>query len=80
MPAMYLPGAILVITPLLALMADQLLHLPSCLTGASITSTTTPKKKREIMEGLMKGQIKVLFISPEVQIQPSLCSSICPHK
>ncbi|XP_002973918.2 ATP-dependent DNA helicase Q-like 5 [Selaginella moellendorffii] len=63
--AYLLPGTTLVISPLLALMVDQLRHLPSAIPGALINSTQSAKESLEVLEQVRTGAVKVLFISPE---------------
>ncbi|CAM6092984.1 unnamed protein product [Calypogeia fissa] len=65
LPAHLLPGVTLVISPLIALMTDQLAHLPPSLPGALISSAQTPQESSATIFRLRAGQVKVLFISPE---------------
>ncbi len=59
-----------VISPLIALMQDQLLKLPPELPGAAFTSSLSTQQAAELSEAVLRGLIKVLFVSPE-----RLCSS-----
>ncbi|KAG6541292.1 hypothetical protein Mapa_017345 [Marchantia paleacea] len=65
LPALVLPGVTLVISPLIALMTDQLHHLPPSLPGALMSSAQTSQESNSTVARLRAGQIKVLFISPE---------------
>lgn len=66
LPATLLPNLTLVISPLLALMKDQLSFLKSRgIFAASIDSTQTREETQQIMAGVKNGQIKVLMISVE---------------
>ncbi|ART80030.1 RecQ family ATP-dependent DNA helicase [Oceanisphaera avium] len=66
LPAVLLPHLTLVISPLLALMQDQLAFLASKnIPAASIDSTQSFEKSRAVMQGVREGQIKVLMISVE---------------
>lgn len=59
-------GITLVITPLIALMADQLLKLPKAIRGASLHSQQTPEQQREIQQKLREGdRLDLLYITPE---------------
>ncbi|MCO5599738.1 hypothetical protein L7F22_053844 [Adiantum nelumboides] len=60
-----LPGATLVVSPLISLMVDQAQHLPPSLHGAVLSSMQTPKECCSILLRLQSGRLKVLFISPE---------------
>lgn len=66
LPALLLPHLTLVISPLLALMQDQLAFLHRHhISAASIDSTQSFEESREIMQRVQSGQIKVLMISVE---------------
>lgn len=65
-PAVLLPHLTLVISPLLALMQDQLAFLASKnIPAASIDSTQSFEESRAVMQGVREGTIKVLMISVE---------------
>lgn len=63
--AMILPGITIVISPLVALMIDQLKQLHPFITGALISSSQTMEETSETLRMIQEGSIKVLFISPE---------------
>ncbi|GAB2214356.1 hypothetical protein Droror1_Dr00018699 [Drosera rotundifolia] len=65
LPAIVLPGITLVVSPLVALMIDQLKHLPSAIHGAILCSSQSYEEMSETLQMLQDGAIKVLFISPE---------------
>ena len=65
LPAMLLPGLTLVVSPLLALMADQLDSLPPSLPGGSLRSDMHRNDMWETLTRLRAGEFKVLFVSPE---------------
>ncbi|MGF1767339.1 RecQ family ATP-dependent DNA helicase [Enterovibrio makurazakiensis] len=66
LPALHLPNLTLVISPLLALMKDQLDFLKSRgIAAASIDSSLTYDESREVMRGVKAGEIKILMISVE---------------
>ncbi len=66
LPATMLPNLTLVISPLLALMKDQLSFLKAKgISAASIDSTQTREETQHIMAGVKSGQIKILMISVE---------------
>ncbi len=61
-----LPGLTLLVSPLLSLMKDQMEHLPSFLPGAIWSSELAGAKEvLGLMNRLQRGEIKVLFVSPE---------------
>ncbi|KAK4551881.1 hypothetical protein RGQ29_032243 [Quercus rubra] len=65
LPAMVLPGLTLVVSPLVALMIDQLRQLPPVIPGGLLCSSQTLEEVSETLRKLQEGTIKVLFVSPE---------------
>ena len=66
LPALVLPGLTLVVSPLIALMkdqVDQLNHLG--LPATVINSTVSREQQRSRIEQAMAGKIKLLYIAPE---------------
>ncbi|KAK6922370.1 DEAD/DEAH box helicase domain [Dillenia turbinata] len=65
LPAMILSGITLVVSPLVALMVDQLKQLPPTIRGGLLGSTQTIDETAETLRLLQEGNLKVLFVSPE---------------
>ncbi|RWR96884.1 ATP-dependent DNA helicase Q-like protein 5 isoform X1 [Cinnamomum micranthum f. kanehirae] len=65
LPSLILPGITLVISPLVALMVDQLRKLPKMLPGGLLCSNQTNEEASEILDQFCNGNLKVLFVSPE---------------
>lgn len=66
LPALMLPHLTLVISPLLALMKDQLSFLAQKgIAAASIDSTLSREELHQVMQGVKSGEIKILMISVE---------------
>jgi len=64
--ALHLPHVTLVVSPLLALMKDQLEFLKlKGISAASIDSTLTPEQNQQVMAGVRSGKIKILMVSVE---------------
>ncbi len=64
--ALHLPHLTLVVSPLLALMKDQLGFLASKgISAASIDSTLTPAENQQVMANVRAGEIKILMVSVE---------------
>jgi len=66
LPALQLDGLTLVISPLIALMKDQVealrrRHLPA----ARLDSTLTAAEAREIYDQMQRGELKLLYVAPE---------------
>ncbi|KNC48409.1 helicase [Thecamonas trahens ATCC 50062] len=66
LPAFLVDGVVLVVTPLVSLMADQLSNLPPDLIGATINSTQSYEMRKTIEAELKAGRISILFVSPEL--------------
>lgn len=64
--ALHLPHLTLVVSPLLALMKDQLQFLHNKgITAASIDSTLSPQQSKQTMADVRSGHIKILMVSVE---------------
>lgn len=65
-PAIYQPGTGVVISPLIALMEDQVSALKECGVRAEyINSTLSLRETRKIEERLVNGDIDLLYLAPE---------------
>jgi len=66
LPAMFLPGITLVVSPLLSLMKDQIdFLLEHNISAARLDSTLDRKEYNEVLEKTKNGQLKILMISVE---------------
>ncbi|RKR07472.1 RecQ-like ATP-dependent DNA helicase [Kushneria sinocarnis] len=66
LPALHLPHLTLVVSPLLALMQDQLAFLERHgVAAATIDSTLTRDEVREVMQRARSGELKILMVSVE---------------
>jgi ATP-dependent DNA helicase RecQ len=65
-PALMLPGLTVVVSPLIALMKDQVgaLHMNG-IEAAYYNSTQTSQEQRAIEDDCISGKIKLLYVSPE---------------
>jgi ATP-dependent DNA helicase RecQ len=64
--ATQLPNLTVVVSPLLALMKDQLAFLHSKgIAAASIDSTLTPQQNKQVMNDVRSGKCKILMVSVE---------------
>ncbi|CAN4116182.1 unnamed protein product [Withania somnifera] len=77
LPAMVLQGVTVVISPLVALMIDQLKQLPAAVEGGLLCSSQTPEEVAETFRLLKEGSIKVLFVSPERFLNSEFLSIFC---
>ena len=66
LPAIYLPGITLVISPLIALMKDQVEGLiANGIPAASLNSMMSESEQQQVKQLCIQGKIKLLYISPE---------------
>jgi ATP-dependent DNA helicase RecQ len=72
-PAMLRPGLGLVVSPLIALMADQVAALrQSGVAAARLDSNVLPRERSEIWERIDAGTLDLLYLSPEGLMQPAM--------
>jgi len=70
-PAVHQGGMTIVVSPLLALMKDQVDSLNSVgVSALRVDSTLSSDEKREAARQIKSGQIRLLFVSPERMVSP----------
>jgi ATP-dependent DNA helicase RecQ len=70
LPALLLPGITIVVSPLIALMKDQVDALKqNGIAAAFLNSSLTQKEQQEIKILLVQNQIKILYVAPERLVQ-----------
>ncbi|MBN1194026.1 MAG: DNA helicase RecQ [Methanomicrobiaceae archaeon] len=75
LPALLKPGTAIVISPLIALMKDQVDGLrENGVPAAFLNSTVTYDRRRETEAALRAGTLKILYVSPEKAAQPGFIS------
>jgi len=74
LPSLLLPGITVVVSPLIALMIDQVQRLRQHrrIPAVYLNSTLQPQELRRIMGEVRQGQYKLVYISPEKLCQPSV--------
>ena len=71
LPALLRPGLTVVISPLIALMRDQVRALREVgVSAGALTSGNTEEESEEVFSALDEGRLKLLYISPERLANP----------
>lgn len=66
LPALCRPGLTVVVSPLIALMKDQVDALQARgIPAAAVNSSLGAEEYRQVMQALRSGQLKVLYVAPE---------------
>ena len=66
LPAIVRGGLTLVVSPLIALMRDQVAQLREAgVEAASLNSSSDPDERRSVARGLDEGKLRLLYIAPE---------------
>lgn len=70
-PAVHLDRLVVVVSPLIALMKDQVDSLTECgIRACQINSSLSAKQKRENEDSLVRGEVNLVFVSPERLAEP----------
>ncbi|MDA8230442.1 MAG: DNA helicase RecQ [Magnetospirillum sp.] len=66
LPALVRGGLTVVVSPLIALMRDQVSQLSALgIEAASLNSGNSPEQNRRVFDGLRSGRISLLYVAPE---------------
>ena len=80
-PALMRPGVAIVISPLIALMADQVEGLvQSGVAAARLDSDTTLDERSAVWRRIEAGELDLLYLSPEGLMQPAMHERLARHK
>ena len=82
LPALVHEGLTVVVSPLIALMRDQVQHLQAAgVQAVSLDSLMSSEEKEAVINQVRQGGARILFVSPERLEQPSfrrLCREVSP--
>jgi len=72
-PALLREGLAVVVSPLIALMDDQVATLDELgVSAVALNSTLSADEQRDIAERIRRGEIKMLYLAPERLVQPRM--------
>ncbi len=72
-PALILPGLTVVVSPLIALMKDQVEQLHAAgVPAVVLNSSLSPQAYAENMEYIRQGEVKLLYMAPETLLTPRI--------
>lgn len=77
LPALFADGVILVISPLIALMQDQVQKAKSFgIQAAALNSSMSAKEREAVLKKVAESQVKLLFVTPERFQKPEFISTL----
>ena len=80
-PAMVRPGLGLVVSPLLALMADQVAALRQAgVSAAALNSDLPPDERRALWRDIHAGRLDLLYVAPETLLRPDVLERLAGVK
>ncbi|MFJ7883248.1 DNA helicase RecQ [Pseudomonas sp. NPDC096917] len=72
-PALLRDGLAVVVSPLIALMDDQVATLEELgVAAAALNSTLSAEQQRELASRIKRGEVKMLYLAPERLVQPRM--------
>lgn len=81
LPARLLPGTAVVVSPLIALMKDQVDNANSLgLVAGALNSSSTPAERSSTWRSLVAGRLDLLYVSPERLLQPEFIERLTEYK
>ena len=79
-PALLRPGLGLVVSPLIALMQDQVAALRQLgIEAAFLNSSQAPAEQRAVLSALHSGALEILYVAPERLLQPATLTLLASH-
>ncbi|MBC6416558.1 MAG: DNA helicase RecQ [Rhodospirillales bacterium] len=77
LPAVMRPGLTLVVSPLIALMRNQVAQLRGFgIAAASLSSANDPAENRRLLEEAGQGRLSLLYIAPERLLRPGMLARL----
>lgn len=80
LPALLKPGLMIVVSPLIALMQDQVeLLRDNGISATFLNSSLSPEERRSRGRAVMEGRIKLLYVAPERLLSEEFLNGVLPH-
>jgi len=80
LPALLMPGVMVVVSPLIALMQDQVrLLADNGIAATFLNSSLTAAESSERMAALLRGEIKLLYLAPERLLMSDFLDGFLPR-
>jgi ATP-dependent DNA helicase RecQ len=71
LPALLRDGLTVVVSPLIALMRNQVAQLRSYgIAAAALNSANDPAENRQVLDGIARGQLRLVYVAPERLTKP----------
>lgn len=81
LPALRMPGATVVVSPLISLMKDQAGKLESAgIAAAEVNSTLSSREEESVLESIKQADSEFIFATPERMSDPEFLAAIGQHK
>jgi len=80
LPALLRPGVMIVVSPLIALMQDQVRQLrDNGIAAAFLNSSLSARESGETSSALLRGEYKLLYLAPERLLLPDFLTGFLPR-
>lgn len=78
LPAAMMDGLCIVVSPLLSLIQDQIRVMPPRIPAATLSGSMSRSEQAATLDDIIRGRIKILFVSPERLTSPSFQRLVRP--
>jgi len=80
-PALFFDGLTVVVSPLIALMKDQVEQLRALgVSAVFLNSSLAPEEYQQNMDAIKSGQVKLLYVAPETLLTPRIFTLLSASK
>ncbi|MGA8077204.1 MAG: RecQ family ATP-dependent DNA helicase, partial [Xanthobacteraceae bacterium] len=72
LPALLGDGLTVVVSPLIALMRNQVAQLRGCgIAAAALNSANDQSENRAVLDGIARGELRLIYVAPERLVRPN---------